>query len=31
MALKDTVKHLKDLLESVRADIDKAGNGNKAA
>jgi DNA-binding protein H-NS len=31
MALKDTVKHLKNLLETVCSDLDKAGNGNKAA
>lgn len=31
MALKDTVKHLKDLLLQVAADVEKAVNGNKAA
>jgi hypothetical protein len=31
MALKDTVKHLKDLLTTISHDLDKADNGNKAA
>lgn len=31
MALKETVKHLKDLLAQITHDIDKADNGNKAA
>jgi len=31
MALKDTVKHMKDLLEGITVDLDKAAGGNKAA
>lgn len=31
MALKDTIKHLKDLLLSIAHDLDKADGGNKAA
>lgn len=31
MALKDTVKHLKDLLAQITHDIDKSERGNKAA
>lgn len=31
MALKDTVKHMKHLLEGITVDLDKAANGNKAA
>lgn len=31
MALKDTSKHLRDLLECVTADLLKAEGGNKAA
>lgn len=31
MALKDTVKHLKDLLNNVIHDLEKADKGNKAA
>lgn len=31
MALKDTVKHLRDLLVKVTHDLDKAEKGNKAA
>jgi hypothetical protein len=31
MALKDTYKHLKDLLIAITHDLDKAENGNKAA
>lgn len=31
MALKDTIKHLKDLLANITADLDKAEGGNKAA
>ena len=31
MALKDTVKHLKDLLLNITNDLDKADKGNKAA
>lgn len=31
MALKDTVKHLKDLLHHVTHDLEKADKGNKAA
>lgn len=31
MALKDTTKHLKDLLQQITQDIEKADGGNKAA
>lgn len=31
MALKDTVKHLRDLLAHITHDLEKADNGNKAA
>ncbi|QLH36080.1 MAG: histone [Parachlamydiaceae bacterium] len=31
MALKDTVKHLRDLLHAVTHDLEKADKGNKAA
>lgn len=31
MALKDTIKHLKDLIAKISHDIEKADNGNKAA
>lgn len=31
MALKDTIKHLKDLLCNISSDIEKADGGNKAA
>lgn len=31
MALKDTVKHLRDLLANITHDLEKADNGNKAA
>ena len=31
MALKDTVKHLRDLLNNITTDLEKAENGNKAA
>ena len=31
MALKDTVKHMRDLLASVVHDLEKADGGNKAA
>lgn len=31
MALKDTVKHLRDLLAHITQDLEKADNGNKAA
>ena len=31
MSLKDTYKHLKDLLCNITADLDKSENGNKAA
>lgn len=31
MAIKDTIKHLKDLLLSTAHDLDKAEGGNKAA
>ena len=31
MALKDTVKHLRDLLGSLTYDLEKAEGGNKAA
>lgn len=31
MALKDTIKHLKDLLTNITSDMDKAEGGNKAA
>jgi hypothetical protein len=31
MALKDTIKHLKELLHQITSDIEKADGGNKAA
>ncbi len=31
MSLKDTINHLRRHLEEVLADLDKAGQGNKAA
>lgn len=31
MSLKDTYKHLRDLLCNITADLDKSENGNKAA
>lgn len=31
MALKDTVKHMRDLLNNIVQDLEKADNGNKAA
>lgn len=31
MALKETVKHLRDLLANITQDLEKADNGNKAA
>lgn len=31
MALKETVKHLRDLLSHISHDLEKAENGNKAA
>jgi len=31
MSLKDTYKHLKDLLCNITADLEKSENGNKAA
>lgn len=31
MSLKDTYKHLKDLLANITVDLDKSENGNKAA
>lgn len=31
MAIKETFKHLKDLLVAITHDLDKAENGNKAA
>lgn len=31
MALKDTIKHLRDLLNNITHDLQKADNGNKAA
>lgn len=31
MALKDTTKHLRDLLAHITQDLEKADNGNKAA
>lgn len=31
MSLKETYKHLKDLLTHIHADLDKSENGNKAA
>lgn len=31
MALKDTAKKMRDLLESIQHDLDKAEKGNKAA
>lgn len=31
MALKDTVKHMRDLLSQITSDLEKADKGNKAA
>lgn len=31
MALKETIKHMKDLLVNITHDLEKADNGNKAA
>jgi hypothetical protein len=31
MSLKDTFKHLRDLLTNITADLEKSENGNKAA
>lgn len=31
MALKDTVKHMRDLLSQITTDLEKADKGNKAA
>lgn len=31
MSIKDTYKHLKDLLTHIHADLEKSENGNKAA
>lgn len=31
MALKDTIKHLRDLLSNISSDIEKSEGGNKAA
>lgn len=31
MALKETVKHMKDLLANITTDLEKADGGNKAA
>lgn len=31
MSIKDTYKHLRDLLSNVMSDLDKSENGNKAA
>lgn len=31
MALKETIKHMKDLLTHITADLEKADGGNKAA
>lgn len=31
MALKDTIKHLRDLLSNISSDLEKSDNGNKAA
>lgn len=31
MALKETIKHMKDLLANITQDLEKADNGNKAA
>ncbi len=31
MAIKDTTKHLRDLLSHITHDLEKADNGNKAA
>lgn len=31
MALKETIKHMKDLLVNITQDLEKADNGNKAA
>lgn len=31
MALKDTVKHMRDLLSGISHDLEKADGGNKAA
>lgn len=31
MSLKDTYKHLRDLLTNITSDLEKSENGNKAA
>lgn len=31
MALKDTIKHMRDLLNNIVQDLEKSDNGNKAA
>lgn len=31
MALKETIKHLRDLLSNITSDLEKSDNGNKAA
>jgi DNA-binding protein H-NS len=31
MAIKDTTKHMRDLLNNIGTDLNKAENGNKAA
>lgn len=31
MAIKDTTKHMRELLSNITTDLDKAENGNKAA
>lgn len=31
MALKDSIKHMRDLLANIQADLEKADKGNKAA
>lgn len=31
MAIKETIKHMKDLLANITQDLEKADNGNKAA
>ena len=31
MSLKDTYKHMKELLNHITLDLDKSENGNKAA
>lgn len=31
MSLKDTYKHLRDLLSNITSDLEKSENGNKAA